>query len=81
MRKAKHKFRVGDWVTVVNVPRNLTDAAKIRTPKIFDDAKGKTFRIEGFDPYGHIELVVSKRHTIWIEPKFLVPANKPNDAA
>ena len=77
MKGRRHKFRVGDLVRVVEIPTNLKDPAKIGTPKVFERAKGKTFRIEGFDPYGHIELVVTKRDTIWIEPEFVVRVEKP----
>jgi hypothetical protein len=73
----KDRFRVGDWVKVVGIPSDLKDPAGIGTPKVFERAKGRTFRIEGFDPYGKIELVVTKRHTIWIEPDFVVRAEKP----
>ena len=77
MKKGKHKFRAGDWVRIVSIPADLPDAAGIGTPEVFKRAKGKTFRIEGFNRYGFIELVVSKRGTIWIEPEFVVAAEKP----
>jgi hypothetical protein len=73
----KDGFRVGDWVRVVQIPSDLRDPAGISTPKVFERAKGRTFRIEGFDRYGNIELVVTKRHTIWIEPGFVVRVEKP----
>jgi hypothetical protein len=67
---------VGDYVKVVKMPANLSDPAGIGTPAVFKRAQGKTFRIEGFDLYGHIELVVSRRDTIWIEPEFVVYVEK-----
>jgi hypothetical protein len=77
MQKVRHKFRVGDWVTIVKIPSDLTDTARIGTPEVFKRAKGKTFCIEGFGRYGHVELVVTKRDTIGIEPEFLVRADQP----
>jgi hypothetical protein len=75
-----HKYKVGDWVRVVKIPSDLTDPAGIDTPGVFKRALGKTFRIEGFGDYGHLELVVAERRpsskryesdTIWIEPEFV----------
>jgi hypothetical protein len=59
-------------VKIVQIPKDLSDAAKIQTPKVFKQALGKTFRVKGFDQYGHIELNVTKKDTIWIEPDFLI---------
>lgn len=70
------KFQIGDFVKIIQIPNDLTDAANIRTPDVFKRALGKTFRIEGFNRYGHIELVVTRRDTIWIEPEFVVPVPK-----
>jgi len=70
------KFRTGDFVKIVQIPDDLTDAVGIGTPEVFRRSLGKTFRIEGFDRYGHIELVVSRRDTIWIEPKFVMRVAK-----
>lgn len=76
VKKRHPKFRVGDHVQVVQIPPSLTDAAGIGTPAVFKRAFGRIFRIEGFGPYGHIELVVDRRHTIWIEPEFVVRVEK-----
>ena len=74
------KFKVGDRVKIKKVPLGLTDSAGIGTPGVFKRALGRTFRIEGFDEHGHIELVVAERRpsskryesdTIWIEPEFV----------
>ena len=72
-------------IRVVKVPPGLHDAAGIGTPEVFADAVGKTFRIEGFDEYGHLELFVRRsitaedRHpvdSIWIEPEFVEAADE-----
>ena len=74
------KFKVGDWVKVKKIPSDLTDSAGIGTLEVFKRALGRTFRIEGFDNYGHLKLVVAERRpsskryesdTIWIEPEFV----------
>ena len=69
-------FAVGDKIRVVKIPPNLTDSAKIGTPAVFKRALGKTFRVMGFGRYGHLELEVTKRDTIWIEPEFVVQVGK-----
>jgi hypothetical protein len=74
MKAKERKFRVGNCVRIVSVPTGLSDAARIGTPEVFERARGKTFRVEGFDRYGHIELQVTKRDTIWIEPEFVALA-------
>jgi hypothetical protein len=82
--KKPHTFKVGDIVRVVKVPPSLHDAAGIGTPEVFADAVGKTFRIEGFSEYGHLELFVRRDGTaddghpldsIWIEPGFVEAAD------
>ena len=79
-----HKFRVGDLVTVVQVPPDLDDAAGIGTPELFQRVLGKTLRIDGFGRYGHLELNVLDdgsqapnycHHTIWIESEFVKTAD------
>ncbi|MFM7648195.1 MAG: hypothetical protein ACKO50_09030, partial [Cyanobium sp.] len=65
-------FKVGDLVRVSKVPANLHDAAGIATPRIFEEALGRQFRVMGFNSIGFVELQVSKTDTIWIEPEFLV---------
>jgi hypothetical protein len=80
VRPRESQFKVGDLIRVVRIPTDLHDAAGIGTPEVFQRALGKTFRIEGFDEHGHLELVVaehkaSREHfasdTIWIEPEFV----------
>lgn len=74
------KFEVGDLVRVEGLPSDLGDIAGIGTPQVFEQALGKTFRVQGFNVLGHLELVVAEQHpsahtyqsdTIWIEPKFV----------
>lgn len=78
--KKTPQFKIGDRVTVTKLPPDLHDRAEIDTPGVFRRALGKTFRIEGFDDRGHLELVVAERRpspdkyesdTIWIEPEFV----------
>ena len=64
-------FHIGDMVRVIKIPPDLDDAAGIGTPDVFARALGKTFRVEGIGEYGHLELVVSQRDSIWIEPEFV----------
>jgi hypothetical protein len=79
MPRAK-KFEVGDLVRVEGLPSDLRDTAGINTPQVFEQALGKTFRVQGFNALGHVELVVAEHNpsadtyesdTIWIEPKFV----------
>ncbi len=74
------KFEIGDLVSVEALPSDLRDTAGIDTPQVFEQALGKTFRVQGFNALGHLELVVAEQHpsahtyesdTIWIEPKFV----------
>jgi hypothetical protein len=74
------KFKVGDWVRIKTIPPDLNDSAGIDTPGVFKRALGRTFRIDGLDDHGHLELVVAERRpsskryesdTIWIEPQFV----------
>jgi hypothetical protein len=75
-----HTFKVGDTIRVVGIPPGLHDAAGIGTPAVFRDAVGKTFRVEGLDEHGNLELEVWRTDlstaptvpdTIWIEPDFV----------
>jgi hypothetical protein len=79
MLRAK-KFEVGDLVRVEGLPSDLRDTAGIGTPQVFEQALGKTFRVQDFNALGHLELVVAEQNpsahtyesdTIWIEPKFV----------
>ena len=69
----------------MKVPPNLSAGEAMDTPAVFRRAVGKSFRVEGIDEYGHLELVVAERRpkrdkyesdTIWIEPEFVVLAKK-----
>jgi len=64
----------------VKIPADLHEAAHIGTPRVVEQALGKTFRVEAVSELGHLELVVAERHpsqdtyesdTIWIEPEFV----------
>jgi hypothetical protein len=70
--KKQRPFKVGDSVTIKRVPAGLTDSAGIGTPGVFKRALGKTFRVAGIVEHGHLELEVTRRDTIWIEPEFVV---------
>jgi hypothetical protein len=74
------QFQVGVLVRVVKIPADLPDAVHIGTPRVFEQALGKTFRVEAVSELGHLELVVAERRpskdtyesdTIWIEPEFV----------
>jgi len=74
------KFEVGDLVRIEQIPSDLHDIAGINTPLVFEQALGRTFRVQGFNGLGHLELVVAEHNpsantyesdTIWIEPKFV----------
>jgi hypothetical protein len=80
MKSSAENFAVGDLVRVEYIPNDLDDTAGIGTPEVFEQALGKTFRVEGFNAVGHLELVVVENHpsaatyesdTIWIEPQFV----------
>ena len=74
--KRQRPFKVGDSVTVKRIPADLTDSAGIGTPGVFKRALGKTFRIAGIAEHGHLELEVTRRDSIWIEPEFVVRAER-----
>jgi hypothetical protein len=85
MRLKRNKYKVGDLVTVIKVPTGLGDEPELNTKTVFETCLGKTFTIQGFDQYGHLELAVGKEiddlvggymNTIWIEPEFVVPAKR-----
>ncbi len=73
--KIGRPIEVGDWVRLVEIPAQVTPAEP-DTYGIFRLALGKTFRIEGFDEFGHAELDVSRKvekfHWIWVEPECLL---------
>jgi hypothetical protein len=80
VKPRESQFNVGDLIRVVQIPADLHDAAGIGTLEVFQRALSKTFRVEGFDEHGHLELVVAEREasgeryasdTIWIEPEFV----------
>jgi hypothetical protein len=65
----------GDFVRIIKIPEDVLQPQSPKdTKQIFKKALGKTFRVEGFGKYGHIELQVGKKlkprtfDVIWIEP-------------
>ena len=74
MDRRKRKFRLGDKVRVVGIPK-ITFAPGVRdelgTKKLFKSMLGKVYTVRGFDKYGHIELAPKRLSTVWIEPEFL----------
>ena len=73
--KKPRAFKRGDLVTVIRIPPGLKDVEDLQAKRVFRRALGKTYRIEGIGEFGHLELVVTKRDTIWIEPEFVVLAS------
>ena len=77
-----NKYKIGDWVTIVKIPPDIGNETEMNTKRVFEICIGKTYPIQGFDKYGHLELDVSKdvdhvvggfMNTIWIEAKFVIP--------
>ncbi len=83
MKSKRKKYKIGDLVTVIQVPPDLRDDPELKTKTVFKTCLGKTYAIQGFDQYGHLELAVGKdidnlvggyMNTVWIEPEFVIPA-------
>lgn len=71
---AKHKFKIGDRVRVVqsppfHLPKGVRD--KIGTKKLLKYMVGRIYTVRGFDDHGHIELRPKRLNSVWIEPEFL----------
>ena len=78
----KSRFKEGDFVRIMKIPSDLDDSAGIGTPGVFARALGGTFRIDGIDEHGYLEIVVAERRptpttyesdTIYLEPGFVEP--------
>jgi len=70
-QKLRSKFRIGDVIRVTCVPYAVKRDGRAETRSVFKRAVGKTFVVQGFGRYGHIQLDISKIQkldTIWIEP-------------
>jgi len=70
-QKLRSKFRIGDVIRVTCVPYAVKRDGPAETRSVFKRAVGKTFVVQGFGRYGHIQLDISKIQkldTIWIEP-------------
>ncbi len=85
MRPKIKKYRIGDLVTVIQVPPDLGDDPESKTRTVFETCLGKTYAIQGFDQYGNLQLAVGKdvdhlvgsyMNTIWIEREFVMPTRK-----
>ncbi len=83
--KRTNKFRVGDRVTIIKFPPDLKVETELQTKRVFELCLGKTYTIQDFDRYGHLELMVGRdvdkivggsKNTIWIEPEFVVLAKR-----
>ena len=87
-QKKSKRFKTGDFIKVVRIPPGLKNMPGMNTIGVFQRALGKTFPIEGFDEHGHLELLVASKgpdksriwdlDTIWIEPEFVMPAERPS---
>jgi len=56
----RKKYKIGDLVTIIQVPPDLRDDPELKTKTVFETCLGKTYPIQGFDQYGHLELAVGK---------------------
>lgn len=74
--KHSSSYKIGDRVKIVNLPPDLDDKPDMDTSGVFQRALGKTFRIEGTNDIGWLELEVTKLDTIWIEPEFVTLTKK-----
>jgi len=68
----KRKYKIGDTVTVIAYTpacyaREAMD--ELGTEQIFKDMVGRSYRVHGFDQYGHLELRPTRSDTIWIGQK------------
>lgn len=72
-------IRRGDWVRLVALPAPVASAPP-ETRRVARAALGRTFRVEGFGRYGHVELDLTQKvarfHTIWVEPDCLVVSRR-----
>ena len=73
-------FKIGDRVRVIRVPPSAEQEMPSETTELFRRCVSRTFRVDGFSEYGHLELNVAddgsqapdySKHTIWIEPEFV----------
>jgi len=65
---------IGDIVTVIAYrPGKYLPGVKdeMGTEKLFKSIVGKSFRVEGFNQYGHLELRPKRLHYIWIQPELV----------
>ena len=77
---AKFGLKVGDMVKVTRYrPGRYPPGVKddLRTEALFKRMVGKSYRIRGFDEYGHIELRPKRLSFVWIEPDLVEPVPRP----
>ena len=70
----RHKFKIGDKVTVTGVPPiSFPPGVKdgLGTKKLFESMVGKVYIVRGFNELGYIELWPKRLSVVWIEPEFL----------
>jgi len=70
----RHKFRIGDRVTVIGIPPitfppGVSD--ELGTVKLFRSMIWKVYTVQGFNKLGHVELWPTRLNSVWIEPHFL----------
>ena len=68
---AKTKFKIGDTIRVIGYrparyPPGMED--EMGTEELFQSMVGRSYKIEGFDDYGNIELNPRDGDTVWVEP-------------
>jgi hypothetical protein len=65
----------GAKVRMVTAPDELTSGLPASDQSAIQAVVGKELRVEGFDTYGHVELMFRDKydiiHCIWIRPIFL----------
>ena len=81
---AETKFKIGDTIRVigyrpVNYPPGMKD--ELGTEELFQSMVGRSYKIEGFDEFGHIKLNPREGDTVWIEPDLVELAEDSSHAA
>lgn len=73
-------IKIGDTIRVLRVPPDVERFMPPETQELFRRCVGQVLRVEGFDDYGGLELLVLDdgsqapshgHHTIWIEPEYV----------
>jgi hypothetical protein len=75
-------------VRIVSVPSSVARVMPSETVALFRRIVGKTLRVDGFGPYGHLEFNVRhdgsqaadrSQHTVWLEPEFVEAVGDADD--